>query len=130
MILSAIIVLAVAGAVGLFLRWALTEGSEPPAPAWTLRGTVSSIGVPQTLARRVVVAPSRSGLRLAEEANPDRWGPQIPWHSVRVEVSGLCLLVTGPFGELICPVTAPDSIGGVLARIEAMREPGRQPGDG
>jgi hypothetical protein len=69
-------------------------------------------------------------LRLAEEANPGGWGPQIPWHSVRVEVSGPCLLVTGPFGELICPVTAPDSIGGVLARIETMREPGRQPGDG
>lgn len=130
MILSAIIVLAVAGAVGLFLRWALTEGSEAPVPAWTLRGTVSVIGVPQTLARRVVVAPSRSGLRLADEADPGGWGPQIPWHAVRVEASGPCLLVTGPFGEVICPVTAPDSIDGVLARIEAMREPGPQPGDG
>ncbi len=127
---SLLITTAVIAAVALLVRWAIREG-EGNDPRWGLYGELDEASPLIDFATRAFAIPQPRTLILrGSRSREAAWEQSYLWTRVSMKASPSALILTGPFGQLTCPVPEGLTLEDVTGRFphsgagEAMDERG------
>jgi hypothetical protein len=114
---SLLITVAVIGGVAALVRWAIREG-EGNDPRWGLYGRLDQESPLASFATRAFAIPQSNALVLrGSRAREAAWERSYIWTRVSMHSSTATIVLTGPFGQLTCPIPPDVPLADVIQRF-------------